>query len=78
MNPYLAFALLIHAGLDGIEEGLPLPPSADLNLFTAPEAVLKAFRHLPLTLREANAAARESAFVARVLPPEIIAAYCER
>ena len=78
VNPYLAFALLIHAGLDGIEEGLPLPPSADLNLFTAPEAVLKTFRHLPLTLREANDAARASAFVSRVLPPEIIAAYCER
>ena len=39
---------------------------------------LKTFRHLPLTLREANDAARASAFVARVLPPEIISAYCER
>jgi glutamine synthetase len=77
-NPYLAFALLIHAGLDGIERALPLPPSADLNLFTAPEEVLKDFRHLPVSLHEANAAARESAFVGRVLPPEIIAAYCER
>ena len=78
VNPYLAFALLIHAGLDGIEEGLPLPPSADLNLFTAPEEVLKTFRHLPVSLGEANAAARASAFVSRVLPPEIISAYCER
>ena len=78
VNPYLAFALLIHAGLDGIEQALPLPPSADLNLFTAPEQILKDFRHLPVSLHEANAAARESAFVRRVLPPEIVAAYCER
>ncbi len=78
VNPYLAFALLIHAGLDGIERELALPPSADLNLFTAPEEVLKGFRHLPRSLQEANAAARESAFVRRVLPAEIIAAYCER
>ena len=78
VNPYLAFALLIHAGLDGIEQALPLTPSADLNLFTAPEEVLKGFRRLPVSLREANAAARESAFVRRVLPPEIVAAYCER
>ena len=78
VNPYIAFALLIHAGLDGIEQALPLPPSADLNLFTAPEQILKDFRHLPVSLHEANAAARESAFVRRVLPPEIVAAYCER
>ena len=32
----------------------------------------------PMKLHEANAAARESAFVRRVLPPEIVAAYCER
>ena len=78
INPYLAFALLIHAGLDGIEADLPLPPSADVNLFTAPEEVLRSFRHLPETLKEAADAARESAFVREHLPPEIVAAYCER
>ena len=77
-NPYLAIAVCLAAGLDGIEQALPLPPSADLNLFTAPEQILKDFRHLPVSLHEANAAARESAFVRRVLPPEIVAAYCER
>ncbi len=78
VNPYLAFALLIHAGLDGIEANLPLPPSADINLFTAPQEVLKSFRHLPKSLTEAAAAARESDFVREHLPQEIIAAYCER
>ena len=78
VNPYLAFALLIHAGLDGIEAGLPLPPSADLNLFTAPEEILRGFERLPTTLREANALALESAFVRRTVPEAIISAYCER
>ena len=78
VNPYLAFALLIHAGLDGIEADLPLPPSADVNLFTAPQELLKGFRHLPKTLQEASAAARESEFVRAHLPREIIAAYCDR
>ena len=78
VNPYLAFALLIHAGLDGIEAGLPLPPSADVNLFTAPEEVLRLFRRLPRTLAEAAAAAKKSDFVRAHLPREIIAAYCER
>ena len=78
VNPYVAFALLIHAGLDGIEADLPLPESADLNLFTASEETLSKFRHLPRSLAEANAAARESAFVRRHLPQALIAAYCDR
>lgn len=78
VNPYVAFALLIHAGLDGIEANLPLPESADLNLFTAPEETLRHFRHLPRSLSEANAAARESEFVRRHLPEALIAAYCDR
>ena len=31
-NPYLAFALLIRAGLDGIRTNAALPPAADINL----------------------------------------------
>lgn len=46
-NPYLAFALLIRAGLDGIARDLPLPPSADLNLYEAPDEVLASFRRCP-------------------------------
>ena len=78
VNPYLAFALLIHAGLDGIEAGLPLPPSADLNLFTASEEILRGFERLPTSLKEANALALHSDFARRTVPEAIIAAYCER
>jgi glutamine synthetase len=34
-NPYLAFALLLEAGMDGIDRHLPLPPAADLELYNA-------------------------------------------
>ena len=78
VNPYLAFALLIHAGLDGIEAKLTLPPSADLNLFTAPEEVLRGFERLPASLHAANTLARESAFVRQFVSEAIIAAYCDR
>ena len=78
VNPYLAFALLMHAGLDGIEADLPLPPSADCNLFTAPEEVLRNFRRLPASLRQANDLALHSDFVRRYVPQAIIAAYCTR
>ena len=78
VNPYIAFALLIHAGMDGIEAQLPLPPSADINLFTASEETLRAYKRLPGSLPEANRLALESAFVRRCLPEEIITAYCGR
>src|SRR5580698_8770810 len=32
-NPYLAFAVILAAGLEGIEKGYDLPPEADANLF---------------------------------------------
>ena len=74
-NPYIAFALLIQAGLDGLRRSLPLPPSADLNLYEASAEQLKAFRRLPASLEEARAAAASSAFVRDHLPPVILAAY---
>ena len=75
-NPYLAFALLIHAAIDGIELGLPLPPAVDLNLFTADEATLAQYRHLPDSRSEAAHLARSSAFVRKHLPQMLIDAYC--
>lgn len=62
MQPYLAFALLIYAGLDGIRCRLPLPAPADVNLFTAPESVTSQYRTLPANLDEAKQPARSSEF----------------
>lgn len=75
-NPYLAFALLIHAGLYGIENRLTPPPSADLNLFSAPASVLARYQRLPASLQEARNAAAESDFLRAILPEEVMAAYC--
>ena len=77
-NPYLAFALLIYAGLEGIDRQLALPAAADINLFSADDAVLRRYQKLPASLAEAAAAAQSSDFVARHLPAPIIAAYCSR
>ena len=48
-NPYLAFAVILAAGLTGIEEGYELPPEADANLFdlTAEELAAKGIGSLP-------------------------------
>lgn len=75
-NPYLAFALLIHAALDGIRRGLLPPPSTDVNLFSAPEEVLSGCRRLPVSLQEAADAAERSAFIRAHLPEAVIRAYC--
>lgn len=76
-NPYLAFTLLIRAGLDGVKNNMVLPVAADINLYTASEEVTAHYEKLPETLEEAKAAAKASAFVAENLPASIIADYTE-
>lgn len=76
-NPYLAFALLIHAAMGGMEQNLTLPPAADLNLFTADADTLRRFQKLPDSLASAKRAARESAFIRAHLPAAVINAYCQ-
>ena len=75
-NPYLAFALLIHAAMAGIEQKMALPPAADINLFTADEATLSRFQKLPDSLAAAKRAAQNSEFIRTHLPAAVIEAYC--
>ena len=71
-NPYLAYTLLIYAGLDGIERSLTAPQSADFNFFTADEKQLSGYKKLPVSFAEAAQAAKNSAFVKAHIPPQII------
>lgn len=66
-NPYLAYALLIWAGLDGIAKDMCPAPAVNLNLLTAPESETREFDTLPSSLEEAVALAGGSALVRRVL-----------
>ena len=54
-NPYLAFSLILAAGLKGIEEGYELPEEADANLFEIEDDVLDklGITQLPQSLNEA-------------------------
>src|SRR6185436_12114629 len=54
-NPYLTFAALLHAGLEGIEKGYELPPPMETNLYhlTAEERRERGIVALPETLGEA-------------------------
>ena len=77
-NPYLAFALIIYACLDGRLNNLVLPPAADINFYTADESSLAAYEKLPDNLADACRYAAESTFIREHIPAEILSIYCDR
>ena len=77
-NPYLSYALMIYAALDGIKKGAIPKDAADINLFTADDETLSKFDSLPGSLGEAADKAAKSEFIAAHLPQTLIRAYCEK
>ncbi len=75
-NPYLAFTLIIRAAMLGIENKLPLPAAADINLFSADPADISDMQKLPVSLEQARSIAAESGFVREYVPGTILKAYC--
>ena len=75
-NPYIAYTLLIYAGLMGVKERKMLPPPADINLYNASEEQLKMYNTLPRTLSESRDAALKSEFISNYLPDTLIKSYC--
>ena len=68
-NPYLTFATLLHAGLEGIEQGYELPEPMDKNLYhLAPDERRRlGIEQLPETLGEAIELTAQSELVLRAL-----------
>jgi len=75
-NPYLAFTLMIYAALDGIQNSLPLCAPADLNLYTADEKTLTAYKKLPGSYKEACGIAAADPFIKEHIPSAILNIYC--
>jgi glutamine synthetase len=71
-NPYLVFALLIYAGIDGIQQNMKLEKPANINLYDADTETVKGFRTIPSTLQEAIHSAEESEFIRKCLPYKIV------
>ena len=67
-NPYIAFALLIYAGLDGIKNKIKLPESIEINLHKASTEITEKLETLPESLEEAIEIAKQSSFINEVLP----------
>jgi len=68
-NPYLVFSVILAAGLEGVEERLPLPEPTEENALklTEAERTRRGIAMLPGSLGEAITLARESKFLRRAL-----------
>src|SRR5437762_5881168 len=68
-NPYLAFSVMLAAGLRGVEEGYDLPPEATNNIYemTPEERAAEGIGSLPQSLAEAIEVMEASELVAETL-----------
>jgi glutamine synthetase len=78
-NPYLTFAALLHAGLEGIERGYELPDPMETNLYhlTAEQRRERGIISLPETLGEAIDELARSELARKALGPHIFDRYVE-
>ena len=78
-NPYLAFAALLHAGLEGIEKGYELPAEMTTNLYrlSEEERLEQGVEALPGSLGEAIEAFAGSELLQKALGEHIFPRYVE-
>jgi|LFRM01.1.fsa_nt_gb glutamine synthetase len=74
-NPYLAFAIIIAAGLYGMENNLTLPESINADLYTADESVIGKLPRLPENLGYALKLAEKSDFLKNILNEQVLESY---
>ncbi len=79
VNPYLALAACLAAGLEGIRKQMDPPPSVDENIFAMSEEDMKArkIKRLPETLGEALEAFEDDPFVRELLGDHIYKKYLQ-
>ncbi len=73
-NPYIAYALIIYAGLDGVKRRLKAPKPVNIDLYNAPSDVTDGLKGLPDTLEKARKEALNSEFIKNILPEEYLLA----
>jgi glutamine synthetase len=70
VNPYLALAAMIAAGLDGIDRGLELPPEVPGNAYSDDD-----LEHVPSTLRDARDLFASSSLARDAFGDEVVEHY---
>ncbi len=78
-NPYLGFAVMLAAGLAGIENGYELPPATEANVYrmSPDERAARGIKTLPGSLQEAVVLAEESALLPEALGQDMFAVLIE-
>jgi len=78
-NPYLTFAAMLHAGLEGVERGYECPEPMERNLYelSHDERIERGIEQLPETLGEAIEVLADSDIVRRALGDHIFERYVE-
>jgi glutamine synthetase len=78
-NPYLAFAMMLNSGLDGVKNNLPVPDSINVDIFemTAAEKVEAGIASLPANLYEAIQELKANPIAKEALGPHILGKYIE-
>jgi glutamine synthetase len=71
LNPYLAFAALIAAGLDGIEKKMELEPVVSGDIYDSSRKL----REIPKTLRDATKLLDESTFLRSAMGDDVVDHY---
>ncbi len=76
-NPYLAFSVMLTAGLEGIENGYPVPEPVEENIYdmTDQQRRTKGIETLPSSLSEAIALAENSTVVRKALGDHIFESF---
>ncbi|MCE2850188.1 MAG: glutamine synthetase family protein [Roseiflexaceae bacterium] len=75
-NPYLAYAVMLQAGLDGIRRELPLQPAAEEDLVTM-HARSRSYPMLPMTLGDALIELQRDEVIAETLGPLVYQRFVE-
>jgi glutamine synthetase len=70
-NPYLAFAVMLAAGLDGIRRELPLPPASEENLYLLENQRGMALNTLPSSLEHALVELENDPVIRDALGPHV-------
>lgn len=78
VNPYLAFTLMIYAGLYGLQNKLDMPKATNINLYKADHETLAKFKKLPGNLSSACKIAAVSEFIKAHVPAAILDIYCNQ
>lgn len=78
-NPYLAFSVMLAAGLEGLEKGYEIPEPVEKNIFAMNAKDMKAsgIRSLPANLKEAIDATEQSELIRKALGDHVFDRFIE-